>query len=100
MNNVLSVSIFFQMCVSKCPDKFATYTEMQLQHKLSKSHWEYYRQFCKPGFNNPGKVPIVIYGIHLLLFIVWFDKLWLNKANNLQHRVQYYNIVSQVLFKM
>ncbi|XP_076602032.1 choline transporter-like protein 5-A isoform X1 [Chaetodon auriga] len=44
-----------QMCVSKCPDKFATYTEMQLQHKLSKSYWEYYRQFCKPGFNNPGK---------------------------------------------
>ncbi|XP_067460909.1 choline transporter-like protein 5-A isoform X1 [Thunnus thynnus] len=44
-----------QMCVSKCPDKFATYTEMQLQHKLSKSYWEYYRQFCKPGFNNPDK---------------------------------------------
>uniref|UniRef100_A0A8P4KLR1 Choline transporter-like protein n=1 Tax=Dicentrarchus labrax TaxID=13489 RepID=A0A8P4KLR1_DICLA len=37
-----------QMCVSKCPDKFATYTEMQLQHKLSKSYWEYYRLFCKP----------------------------------------------------
>ncbi|CAK6974265.1 choline transporter-like protein 5-A [Scomber scombrus] len=44
-----------QMCVSKCPDKFATYTEMQLQHKLSKTYWEYYRQFCKPGFNNPDK---------------------------------------------
>ncbi|XP_038574726.1 choline transporter-like protein 5-A isoform X1 [Micropterus salmoides] len=44
-----------QMCVSKCPDKFATYTEMQLQHKLGKSSWEYYRQFCKPGFNNPDK---------------------------------------------
>ncbi|KAM6920116.1 choline transporter-like protein 5-A [Lycodopsis pacificus] len=44
-----------QMCVSKCPDKFATYTEMQLQHKLSRSYWEYYRQFCKPGFNNPDK---------------------------------------------
>uniref|UniRef100_A0A8P4G507 Choline transporter-like protein n=1 Tax=Dicentrarchus labrax TaxID=13489 RepID=A0A8P4G507_DICLA len=44
-----------QMCVSKCPDKFATYTEMQLQHKLSKSYWEYYRLFCKPGFNNPDK---------------------------------------------
>ncbi|XP_035526816.1 choline transporter-like protein 5-B [Morone saxatilis] len=44
-----------QMCVSKCPDKFATYTEMQLQHKLSKSYWEYYKQFCKPGFNNPDK---------------------------------------------
>ncbi|KAM4624059.1 choline transporter-like protein 5-A [Polymixia lowei] len=44
-----------QMCVSKCPDRFATYTEMQLQHKLSRSYWEYYRQFCKPGFNNPHK---------------------------------------------
>uniref|UniRef100_A0A8C9Z0V1 Choline transporter-like protein n=1 Tax=Sander lucioperca TaxID=283035 RepID=A0A8C9Z0V1_SANLU len=44
-----------QMCLSKCPDRFATYTEMQLQHKLSKSYWEYYRQFCKPGFNNPDK---------------------------------------------
>uniref|UniRef100_A0AAQ4PKY6 Choline transporter-like protein n=1 Tax=Gasterosteus aculeatus aculeatus TaxID=481459 RepID=A0AAQ4PKY6_GASAC len=45
-----------QMCVSQCPDRFATYTEMQLQHQLGKSYWEYYRQFCKPGFNNPDKV--------------------------------------------
>uniref|UniRef100_A0A673AGA3 Choline transporter-like protein n=1 Tax=Sphaeramia orbicularis TaxID=375764 RepID=A0A673AGA3_9TELE len=45
-----------QMCVSKCPDKFATYTEMQLQHKLSRSYWDYYREFCKPGFNTPNKV--------------------------------------------
>ncbi|KAK1879162.1 Choline transporter-like protein 5-A [Dissostichus eleginoides] len=44
-----------QMCVSKCPDRFATYTEMQMQHTLSKSYWEYYRDFCKPGFNNPYK---------------------------------------------
>ncbi|KAM9791660.1 choline transporter-like protein 5-A [Syngnathus typhle] len=44
-----------QMCVSKCPDKFATYTEMQLEHKLGNSYWQYYRQFCKPGFNNPNK---------------------------------------------
>nr|XP_033506833.1 choline transporter-like protein 5-A [Epinephelus lanceolatus] len=44
-----------QMCVSQCPDRFATYTEMQLQNKFSKSYWEYYRQFCKPGFNNPDK---------------------------------------------
>ncbi|XP_029309932.1 choline transporter-like protein 5-A isoform X2 [Cottoperca gobio] len=44
-----------QMCVTKCPDRFATYTEMQLQHMLSKSYWEYYRQFCKPGFSNPDK---------------------------------------------
>ncbi|KAK2844032.1 hypothetical protein Q5P01_010691 [Channa striata] len=44
-----------QMCVSQCPDRFTTYTEMQLQHKLNKSHWEYYKQFCKPNFNNPHK---------------------------------------------
>ncbi|KAI4809937.1 hypothetical protein KUCAC02_018792, partial [Chaenocephalus aceratus] len=44
-----------QMCVSKCPDRFATYTEMQMQHTLSKSYWEYYRDFCKPGFSNPYK---------------------------------------------
>ncbi|KAM6989509.1 choline transporter-like protein 5-A isoform 1-T1 [Tautogolabrus adspersus] len=44
-----------QMCVSRCPDRFATYTEMQLQHKLSRSYWDYYRQFCKLGFNNPDK---------------------------------------------
>uniref|UniRef100_A0A671UQG7 Choline transporter-like protein n=1 Tax=Sparus aurata TaxID=8175 RepID=A0A671UQG7_SPAAU len=56
-----------QMCVSKCPDKFATYTEMQLQHKLNKSNWEYYRQFCKPDFNNLDKVPKLIYVSHPLL---------------------------------
>ncbi|XP_072524683.1 choline transporter-like protein 5-A isoform X1 [Salminus brasiliensis] len=44
-----------QMCVSKCPDRFATYTDMQLQYRFNKSHWEYYKQFCKPGFNNPKK---------------------------------------------
>ncbi|XP_077391888.1 choline transporter-like protein 5-A [Festucalex cinctus] len=44
-----------QLCVSKCPDKFATYTEMQLEHKLGNSYWQYYRQFCKPDFNNPNK---------------------------------------------
>ncbi|KAF7692331.1 hypothetical protein HF521_009941 [Silurus meridionalis] len=44
-----------QMCVSTCPDRFATYTEVQLQHTLNRSHWDYYRQFCRPGFNNPKK---------------------------------------------
>ncbi|XP_062311188.1 choline transporter-like protein 5-A isoform X2 [Osmerus eperlanus] len=45
-----------QMCVSRCPDRFATYTEMHLQqHLLNRASWEYYRQFCKPGFNNPSK---------------------------------------------
>ncbi|KAI4888127.1 hypothetical protein NFI96_029417 [Prochilodus magdalenae] len=44
-----------EMCVSSCPDRFATYTDMQIQYRFNKSHWEYYRQFCKPGFNNPKK---------------------------------------------
>ncbi|XP_023195864.1 choline transporter-like protein 5 isoform X1 [Xiphophorus maculatus] len=34
-----------QLCVSKCPDRFATLSEVS----VNKS-WEYYRQFCKPGF--------------------------------------------------
>ncbi|XP_048120358.1 choline transporter-like protein 5-A isoform X3 [Alosa alosa] len=44
-----------QMCVSKCPDRFATFADMQIRHQLDHNHWEYYRQFCKPGFNNPRK---------------------------------------------
>ncbi|CAN9502911.1 unnamed protein product [Ophioblennius macclurei] len=44
-----------QMCVSRCPDRFTTYTEMQLQHKLGRGHWNYYKKFCKPSFNNPEK---------------------------------------------
>lgn len=102
------------MCVSKCPDKFATYTEMQLQHKLNKSNWEYYRQFCKPDFNNLDKVPKLIYVSHpllrkheqtvqeLLLDFMGFDKLWLNKTSNAQHKLQYYNNVrvKWILFKI
>ncbi|XP_066547781.1 choline transporter-like protein 5-B isoform X1 [Amia ocellicauda] len=44
-----------QLCVSKCPDRFATYLDMQYAYRYNKSYWEYYRQFCKPGFNNPKK---------------------------------------------
>uniref|UniRef100_A0A4W5NI45 Choline transporter-like protein n=1 Tax=Hucho hucho TaxID=62062 RepID=A0A4W5NI45_9TELE len=44
-----------QMCVSKCPDKFSTYTDVQLQYQITAAPWDYYRQFCKPGFNNPTK---------------------------------------------
>ncbi|XP_078524684.1 choline transporter-like protein 5 isoform X2 [Lissotriton helveticus] len=43
-----------QLCVSKCPDRFATYIDMQ-RNRYNTSYWEYYRQFCKPGFNNPSK---------------------------------------------
>ncbi|XP_026511112.1 choline transporter-like protein 5 isoform X4 [Terrapene carolina triunguis] len=44
-----------QLCVSKCPDRFATYIDMQASYRHNKSYWEYYRQFCKPGFNKPLK---------------------------------------------
>lgn len=43
-----------QLCVSKCPDRFATYLDMQANWQNS-SYWDYYRQFCKPGFNSPRK---------------------------------------------
>uniref|UniRef100_A0A8K9X1E6 Choline transporter-like protein n=1 Tax=Oncorhynchus mykiss TaxID=8022 RepID=A0A8K9X1E6_ONCMY len=45
-----------QLCVSKCPDRFATYLDMQYNYRYNNSYWEYYRQFCKPGFDNPRKV--------------------------------------------
>uniref|UniRef100_A0A667X7X6 Choline transporter-like protein n=1 Tax=Myripristis murdjan TaxID=586833 RepID=A0A667X7X6_9TELE len=44
-----------QLCVSKCPDRFATYLDMQYNYRYNKSYWEYYKQFCKPGFDNPKK---------------------------------------------
>uniref|UniRef100_A0A673XEX5 Choline transporter-like protein n=1 Tax=Salmo trutta TaxID=8032 RepID=A0A673XEX5_SALTR len=35
-----------QLCVSKCPDRFATYLDMQYNYRYNKSYWEYYKQFC------------------------------------------------------
>jgi len=32
---------------------------MQYNYRRNKSYWEYYKQFCKPDFNNPDKVPRV-----------------------------------------
>ncbi|XP_075895301.1 choline transporter-like protein 5-B isoform X1 [Nelusetta ayraudi] len=34
-----------QLCVSKCPDRFAT-----LLDAWNTKNWEYFKQFCKPGF--------------------------------------------------
>uniref|UniRef100_A0A8C8HS52 Choline transporter-like protein n=1 Tax=Oncorhynchus tshawytscha TaxID=74940 RepID=A0A8C8HS52_ONCTS len=36
-------------------DRFATYLDMQYNYRYNNSYWEYYRQFCKPGFDNPRK---------------------------------------------
>ncbi|XP_037682830.1 choline transporter-like protein 5 isoform X3 [Choloepus didactylus] len=43
-----------QVCVSQCPEKFITYTEMQIKSKKNKTYWEYYKQFCKRHFDKPG----------------------------------------------
>ncbi|KAH0618496.1 hypothetical protein JD844_017762 [Phrynosoma platyrhinos] len=48
----MCILFVLKLCVSKCPDRFATYIEMQSSYR---SYWEYYRQFCKPGFNKPRK---------------------------------------------
>uniref|UniRef100_A0AAQ5YJ65 Choline transporter-like protein n=1 Tax=Amphiprion ocellaris TaxID=80972 RepID=A0AAQ5YJ65_AMPOC len=42
-----------QLCVSKCPDRFATLLDAR-----NTKNWEYYKQFCKPGFEieTGGKV--------------------------------------------
>lgn len=39
-----------QLCVSKCPDRFAT-----LLDAWNTKNWEYYKQFCKPGFEIGSK---------------------------------------------
>eukprot|EP00064_Thunnus_orientalis_P011903 superscaffoldBa00001768_g11935 len=39
-----------QLCVSKCPDRFATLLDAQ-----NTKNWEYYKQFCKPGFEIGSK---------------------------------------------
>ncbi|XP_066121067.1 choline transporter-like protein 5 isoform X1 [Saccopteryx bilineata] len=44
-----------QICVSKCPEKFLTYVEMQLPYKQNKNSLTYYSQFCKSPIINPAK---------------------------------------------
>ncbi|XP_035377833.1 choline transporter-like protein 5-B isoform X2 [Electrophorus electricus] len=44
-----------QLCVSKCPDRFATYLDTQYHYSRNRSSWDYYTHFCKPDFHNPKK---------------------------------------------
>ncbi|XP_068447433.1 choline transporter-like protein 5-B isoform X2 [Clinocottus analis] len=39
-----------QLCVSKCPDRFATLVDAK-----SSNGWNYYKQFCKPSIDNNSK---------------------------------------------
>ncbi|XP_028328458.1 choline transporter-like protein 5 [Gouania willdenowi] len=40
-----------QVCVSQCPQSFFSLAEVQ----LNISSWSFYRNFCRPGFNQPEK---------------------------------------------
>uniref|UniRef100_A0A7N8Y2A5 Choline transporter-like protein n=1 Tax=Mastacembelus armatus TaxID=205130 RepID=A0A7N8Y2A5_9TELE len=54
-----------QLCVSKCPDRFAT-----LLDAWNTQNWEYYKTFCKPGFKMGSKVREGSYGnTNLPLFL-------------------------------
>ncbi|XP_069378280.1 choline transporter-like protein 5-B isoform X1 [Paralichthys olivaceus] len=44
-----------QLCVSKCPDRFAT-----LLDAWNTKNWEYYKQFCKPGFKIGSKSTVEV----------------------------------------
>ncbi|XP_073090240.1 choline transporter-like protein 5 isoform X4 [Manis javanica] len=44
-----------QICVSKCPEKFLTYVEMQFTYRQDKNYWTYYSQFCKSNSVKPAK---------------------------------------------
>ncbi|KAF3819721.1 hypothetical protein GH733_015230 [Mirounga leonina] len=44
-----------QICVSKCPEKFLTYMEIQFRYRTNKHYWMYYSQFCKSPFVKPAK---------------------------------------------
>ncbi|XP_034003424.1 choline transporter-like protein 5-B isoform X4 [Trematomus bernacchii] len=44
-----------QLCVSKCPDSFSTLLDAWGTNK-----WEYYKQFCKPGFEISSKTVLEV----------------------------------------
>ncbi|XP_073644407.1 choline transporter-like protein 5 isoform X3 [Tursiops truncatus] len=44
-----------QICVSKCPEKFLTYMEIQFMYRKDRNDWTYYSQFCKSAFLKPAK---------------------------------------------
>ncbi|XP_067892680.1 choline transporter-like protein 5-B isoform X4 [Heterodontus francisci] len=44
-----------QVCVEKCPNRFARYIDVKSSYRWSKTNWEYYRQFCQPGYDTPRK---------------------------------------------
>ncbi|XP_075433568.1 choline transporter-like protein 2 isoform X2 [Ascaphus truei] len=45
-----------QTCVEKCPDRFLTY----LSVATTQENFNYYKQFCREGFNNFSKSPVEV----------------------------------------
>ncbi|XP_036610052.1 choline transporter-like protein 5 [Trichosurus vulpecula] len=50
-----------QLCVSMCPDRLLTFIDVQNKHQTDQNLWEYYRQYCKPGFNDPLKPALEVF---------------------------------------
>ncbi|KAI4549419.1 hypothetical protein MJG53_001890 [Ovis ammon polii x Ovis aries] len=42
-----------QICVSKCPERFLTFMEIQFKYKNDSEYWTYYSQFCRTTFLKP-----------------------------------------------
>ncbi|KAM9311288.1 choline transporter-like protein 2 [Gastrophryne carolinensis] len=45
-----------QICVEQCPDRFLTY----LTVATTQQNFDYYKQFCRYGFNNFSKSPVEV----------------------------------------
>ncbi|KAM5170367.1 choline transporter-like protein 2 isoform 1-T1 [Mantella aurantiaca] len=45
-----------QICVAQCPDRFLTY----LSVATTQNNFDYYKQFCRDGFNNFEKSPVEV----------------------------------------
>uniref|UniRef100_A0A8L0DKF1 Choline transporter-like protein n=1 Tax=Oncorhynchus mykiss TaxID=8022 RepID=A0A8L0DKF1_ONCMY len=54
-NTNKAILFYFNILGPSLRDRFATYLDMQYNYRYNNSYWEYYRQFCKPGFDNPRK---------------------------------------------
>ncbi|XP_073443657.1 choline transporter-like protein 2 isoform X2 [Dendrobates tinctorius] len=46
-----------QICVEKCPDRFLTYIGVA----AAQEHFDYYKQFCREGFNNFTKSQVEVF---------------------------------------
>ncbi|KAJ8793448.1 hypothetical protein J1605_019282 [Eschrichtius robustus] len=47
--------ILLNICVSKCPERFLTYMEIQFRYRKDRNYWTYYSQFCKSAHLKPAK---------------------------------------------